>query len=63
MSYKLNLPRLKEPCGKECYDEKVARIVAEVITDCNARVGIKEPPCNIYRCPECDAWHVGRVIQ
>jgi hypothetical protein len=63
MGQKLNLPRLKEPCGKECYDENVARIVAETITDCEQRSGIKQPPCNVYHCTTCNAWHVGRVIQ
>jgi hypothetical protein len=63
MSYKLRLPRLKEPCGKECYDENVARIVAATITECNERSGIKQPPCNVYHCAACKAWHVGREVQ
>jgi hypothetical protein len=64
MPQKLNLPRVKEPCGKECYrDEKVARIVAATITDCEQRSGIKQPLCEVYYCTTCNAWHVGRAVQ
>jgi hypothetical protein len=64
MGYKLRLPRLKEPCDKKPYhDGNEARIAAEVITDCNQRVGIKQPPCNVYYCTVCKAWDVGRVVQ